>query len=236
MNDKFFFTGATSLGIRTNSDMDMGSSIRSWAWQDPYPWAYNFIDFLAYPSYDATAWKEKWAERQKYLSSFLTWTTEIYNDIRYPAWWFYGSTGYIDLQLPNTWGETPIDYFEECISFLDVWCYLEWVWNAFKDWILPDYSINWNGETFNCVMWWTGGIYSWSTAGNQSISLVQRFANIVSIVNPLPPPEWSEVCLFSWEKETVDYWNGWVNIFDMFLVLATLVPIIFFTHHKKWSE
>lgn len=109
--------------------------------------------------------------------------------------WWTGSTG------------TGTGIFDDC-WFLEVWCYLEAIWGQitwFFDYLFPEISFSGSADT--CMSW------SISSTG----SYMQKFANIIAIINPIPPDEWSVICTLFWTW-LVDYQSaiGTGNFFTVY--------------------
>lgn len=105
----------------------------------------------------------------------------------------------------------------ECDLKLDfVWffgCTINWLYNSVVDWIkwlfnyfLPD--ISFSGQFDSC-----GSFSSGST-----VSISQRFANIIAIINFIPPEDWTTICTIYWPQE-IHYWALWPeeNFFEKYI-------------------
>lgn len=128
--------------------------------------------------------------------------------------------------LPNWLGATSISeinqtgsiitwsgYFDNC-NTVDVWCYMKWFYNWIKDWLyqfftqfVPDFSFSWNFDS--C------GSFS---SGNTSQTTYQKLGNVIALINPFPPSDWSEICTIFWPR-TIVYWVMWPeqNFFQKYI-------------------
>lgn len=124
-----------------------------------------------------------------------------------------GSTAYVSWNtLPiwfnSTWslssfentgeGTGSTDYYEDCTSFVDVWCYVKWFWN-FLYW-----SITWFFDSFLPDISFSGSFDSCGTYDSNTGSIMQKFANVIAIVNPIPIEDWWSVCTI-WGSKTIEY-------------------------------
>lgn len=163
-----------------------------------------------------------------------------------PAWYFYGSSWYTNVETSTGTTGTWTDYFSDCSSFLDVGCYISWFW----DWVTWTIS-GWFVSLFPDVSWsaaYTNGCSSWSwwTWSNLSWSwiwYIEKLQTFMLVVIPLSPPEWTEYCLLWWFTWTIEYqkyvpsdmknqveWYG--SIFDViFLLLMGYIMIATIMRH-----
>lgn len=168
-------------------------------WWDNYNQSPNVKYQFAFRPMSITS---NWGNTQV-LSDYLRWWTWTSLDYYLPTW--LGSTGIISSNWDETWSWswswswTTVDYFVDCESFLDVWCYIDWFFtgifdkiNDYIDSLLPDISFSW--EFNSCWEYST-----WST-----VWIMQKFANWIAILNPFPPSDGSIVCTLWWPR-TVDY-------------------------------
>lgn len=166
------------------------------------------------------------------LTNFQTWRLYDWNITGTMVWEFFSSTGATDnvwiptipsiLSLSSiendwwTWNildpEEPVDYFVDCSSYLDVWCYISWFWDwitdkisSFFDWLFP--TINFSGWTNTCYVEWEN---EWFTGTGYAIGYLQKVANIFALVIPLPPEEWEQICTFDW-LQTMEYRREYVG-------------------------
>lgn len=132
---------------------------------------------------------------------FMWWTWSLqyvwWNTLPMHFWYSIQDNTYSTWWTDEPWSQT--DYFEDCGSFLDVWCYVsgffDWIVDkitGFFDYLFPDISFNWS---FNSC---------WTFDDSEAIWLFQRFANIIAFINPFPPEETIEICTIYWPK-TISY-------------------------------
>lgn len=133
-------------------------------------------------------------------------TPTSYYDYFWAIWYYSWSWG--------TWSTTT-DYFADCTSFLDVGCYVAWAYNGIVDkaatfrdsvfsWLLGlldpfRVNISWNQPLDTCGV----GIGTWSTSGSW-VGVIQRMTNVLHVLNPMAPSEWSSICTLWWPW-TVQY-------------------------------
>ena len=201
VNQKEVFTGSNALWIKISNN----------AWFSPkYFWGayrYDFNDALNYSNEENAFISDM---RQNYLKQFLTWVTLDTPDIHYPMWYYFWSKWVYIPGWSWTWSTW---FFGNCTSFINVWCYIQWLYNATISFLWSFFpSIEWTGNSSSCIS------FSWSTASgvvspvsySWSNSYLQNVVNLFSLAMPLPPPEWSDVCLLWWSDI---WWNiySWAN-------------------------
>lgn len=119
---------------------------------------------------------------------------------------FLNSQGWTIWQLP--WASGSI--FDECNSFLDVWCYIGAIWNAIESFItdnlFPD--ISFSGDFNSCGSW-----------SKSSGTYMQKLWNLIAIINPIPPQNNTVVCTPFWSG-AIKYqgliWSWWLNFFSVY--------------------
>lgn len=119
----------------------------------------------------------------------------IYHQIRaetgtgtdYLPTWFgaTSSTSYIDISA-GTWstGSWWID-FSAC-GTVQIWCYVSIISNYIYNKFFP--TINFTGDFNSC-----------SSGSTMNDSVIQKIANIISMVNPYPPPDGTIICSIFWD-------------------------------------
>lgn len=177
-------------------------------------------------------WSGSTLPLESILSDFYTWDPNV-------DYTMTGSTG---------GGSTWSGIFDDC-SALQIGCYIEKSYYAIRDWIggfFPDISFSWE---FNACG-------SWSTISSTG-SYLQKFANVIAIVNPFPPEEWTNLCLlvvWSWvldyqrlipeENFFAHYIPGevpmlegdgrvvyWQTVVDIFVIIVFTMIIFYSKHH-----
>lgn len=179
------------------------SSTWSWYTYSPYQntqlWENEFIDFLSGTGqYTNRTLPMFFASKNKITWQFVTWI----------SWTGTSSSG--------TWSTgLSVDYFASCTWFLEVWCYIKGFFTGVYDTIswffssfFPDISFSW--EFNSCG--------SWSFSSGTNISISQRFANVIAIINPIPPSEGTQICTIFWQK-TISYQLLWPteNFFQKYI-------------------
>lgn len=132
--------------------------------------------------------------------------------------------------LWNGTGST-VDYFAECTSFLDVWCYVKWLYNSviakIGEWIDSLFpNISFSGSFDSCG--------SGSTVSSSG-TYMQRIANVIAIVNPLPPDDGDIICILWWSWQ-VDY-HGLIpqeNFFEHYI--SGVVPQLERSTRIVWDQ
>lgn len=203
LNDKLVFTWSSQYWLKTNTDWDLWWITRWWAWRSPYPWTYIFTWYPFYTSFTGGQYRDVSVQRQAILSQFLTWITETFHDVKYPLWFVYWSTWvqWIDVISPTTW--TWTDFFANCTSFIDVWCYISGFFRGIIStisWYFSSFfpSVSFSGQSSTCLSGSTAGFWS----GIVSISYFQKVVNLFVLLVPIPPPEWWTLCTFSvWQVQ-----------------------------------
>ena len=158
-----------------------------YAWTMPFPYVPNAVYYRFNDQTTTILWSYSWS-----TTYHVNWISNFYNWWNIVAVTSTGSTGW-----GNTWWSGSI-YYEDCGWFSDVWCYVKWFWNfiyASISWLfdifLPDISFSWSFDS--C------GSYDTNTG-----SIMQKFANVIAIVNPIPIEDWWSVCTIWWAK-TIEY-------------------------------
>lgn len=124
--------------------------------------------------------------------------------------WLWTTNWYTTTPPENTWGTNTgtIDYFADCKSFINVWCYIKWAWNNFTWYVwtfFVDISFTWNFD-------------SCATASTESWTTMQKFWNAIAIINPYPVNDWETVCTVWWEKEIhYSYFVPTENFFQKYI-------------------
>lgn len=188
-----------------------------------YPWSGD-SDFPSRDFLLLRAWST-WINT--YASTYFWATDSVYFWSGYVDPWFStGSTG--------TWG-TSIDYFADCTSFLDVWCYIQAFYHSIKDSIYSFFasifpSVSFSGSSSTCASGATSWFWSWIV----SVPYFQKVLNMFSLIIPFPPAEWEYYCSYSNAYSPMTYrrqsnwlvfWASNTNIpdspnwFDLFIIL-----------------
>lgn len=141
---------------------------------------------------------------------------------------FLGATGATVTwsEVDDQWGPATgswTDYFVDCTSFLDVWCYIKWVVNKVSDfisWLFPNISWSWQAST--CVNTENTWSLTSSIAYTGSSVYIQNIVNLFSLMMPLPPPNNSEVCLIWWSE----IWDDiiWSHSWKITIQYAKYIP------------
>lgn len=189
-------------------------------------------------------------QRYWLVSNYLGWFNTPNQWVEESLVSYYGITRFNDLtQTGSWWTWTTIDYYADCTSFLDVWCYIKGSYNAIK-WFFSSLipSIAWQGSMESC---------SWSWVVTQSWILAP-LSNLIAILNPFPPPDGTTICTLIWtqtihyhllvpEKNFFEvYWHWlvppqletsmyvipWQTIIDV-LVIVIFVYLTFNSLHRK---
>lgn len=135
-----------------------------------------------------------------------TWTTL---DAYWVDWinssWYYTSTEtWWTNWTWSTWKFTEW-WYTDCWGFTDILCYVTNTFDWFKNKLFPSISFNWTFDSCDYEVieatWW----------------YMQKFANVISLVNPFPPDEWSQICLLFWWT-----WSMWYQ---------RMIPDENFFHH-----
>lgn len=197
------------------------------------------------PTYQYWTWNRTTASltNDVIIRDFLqwhTWGTQL--TAYWPTWinssyWYSGSVfiGTITESGWTTWSSTwtwfTTGWYDGCSGF-DLWCWLSSTFSGIFSFFVPDTSINWDWETYACNQYTslTGSVVlasTWTT----SLWFLQRFANIISAVKPIPPLQWASVCLFNWDSKTVNY-RPWSQA-DILFILLIIFPLIFSFHLIK---
>jgi len=210
-------------------------------WQTIYSSAYSALA----PTYQYWTWNRSTASltNDSIIRDFLVWTTTwttlsaywttwINSNWQYQSSTFITSTGSTWTWSTWTWSTWISDSWYTDCGTLEVWCYISSTFSWIFSYFFGDVSINWNWQTYECNSYssMTGSDISISS-GTTDLSFFQRFWNIVSLINPLPPLDWSEVCLFSWETKTVTYQPS--TQADIIFILLVIFPILFSFHLIK---
>lgn len=134
-----------------------------------------------------------------------------------------------------TWTWEEVDYFVDCSSFLDVWCYVKWVYDSFYDKIQSLFpNINFAGSWSACPIeeWMQTPI--WYSGSN---TYIQAIADLMAIIAPIPPPEFTEVCLLWWG----DVWDDITAMRTPYGATNGIAPIKYewfwkTEHHVNWTS
>ena len=109
-----------------------------------------------------------WSNIDQTIPQFLSMVSATWSSFN--DWWGTGTT------------RDRFDYSECWV--IEIWCYFDVFTNVigvYLDSFFPDISWTWNFDS--CA--------SWST---DSGSTLQKFANVIAIINPYPPEEWTSIC------------------------------------------
>lgn len=130
------------------------------------------------------------------MDDFIFWTDNSWYMLPYNLFdWFSLSweTIYNDSDF-NNWGGggTGTNYFEECTSFIDVWCYIQGLWNTFYNWISSFFvSIGFTGTFDSCSV-------DFST---DDATFRDKLNNFLAFLNPFMPPAGATICAVWWQEE-----------------------------------
>lgn len=188
--DLFYDTQNLGSLISTNTDF---TTWYSHYWEDT---SVSPVTVKMYAWADATA-----RATDTYITQFLTSFSGAI-DATLPNW--LGATSIITQWQSWTWGTwTGTDFFADCWSFLDVWCYVKWSYEWIKQSIsdffisfMPTFWFSWNFDS-------CGSFASWTTQTTFS-----KFTNIIALINPFPPANNTEICTIFWSR-TIVYWVMW---------------------------
>lgn len=232
--------------------------VSDWVYVKSYIWtAYNNFEgkqvWAVYDFTDLNSWM--WLKITWDLCSFCTYVPKVYRElynnsyISYapantdfswqlwvleflhwlPPWenityWLYDFLWSSWTSISLTWTDIwtwEIDFYKDCTSFLDIWCYVVWTVNKFAYWIWSLFiDLSFQGATDTC--------FSWSTS---SWTYMQKLANLIAVVNPIPPWSWSVICTMFvwtdlWKMESV--WWTWQVIYHRYIpeenIFAMAVP------------
>ena len=154
--------------------------ITNWAYPNWYAnnsgWILSFLYW--WPDYSAPTY---YVEDSGIILDYLSWLTIPSNrPFTTTAPLYYGSSW---STISSSWTTVWSGIFDECWTF-EIGCYLEAIWNQitwFFDSLFPEISFSGN---FNSC--WSGTSSSWT--------YMQKIANMIAIINPIPPEEWEIVC------------------------------------------
>lgn len=227
--------------------------------RDDYYWVRLNDTWYISPKYQWFSWRisfsnPDWSNDQdekiwKAVKEYLSYTGSTWLYISSPLPFMYWTTNYIDGS--STWWTNSwwIDYYSDCTSFIDVWCYIKWSYNSIK-WFFTGLvpSIAWQWSMESCA---------WSGVITQN-GVLAPLSNLIAILNPFPPPGGTTVCTLLWtqiihyhllvpehnffevyahgkvpsELETNMYVMPWQTIIDV-LVIVIFVYLSFSSLHKK---
>ncbi len=194
------------------------------------------------PSIDLEIYDQK-------LNDFFIWNTGSFLDYYMPQWfWWTSSSGATDnIIIPpiNNWTWWLSDgWYDSCNWIVsDFWCYVTATINNTIGNFFPEISFDWSFQSCDFALVNASGWY------------MQRFANVISVINPIPPDEWAPICMyFSWtgtmgyqriipeenffehyvpwalpQVEWIDITPLWQSIFDIFVIFGITVLIF----HRK---
>lgn len=192
---------------------------------------------------------------KKPMADFLLWVSTGTQLTRYlPEWLWVNNT--IVYNSNNTWsinigggtGTTNTgsiintdSWFDSCTSFLEVWCYIKSAFSGATNALFP--NISFNGSFDSCdfemlsMTWW----------------YMQKFANIIAVLNPIPPLSGSTLCMLystgivtyqriipeenffqhyvPWalpQVENIETKVFWQSIFDIIVIFA-MIALLFYT-------
>ena len=172
------------------------SSLHGWDWlqifdritataSPPYWSSYTRLELFGNSSYNTKIWYEAnfsitydniydflknltWSSLDETIPQFLSMVSSTWSTFDFSEWWW---TAWDTFDYSSCW-------------VIEIWCYWDVFTNAlgaYIDLFHPDISWNWNFDS--CA--------SWST---DSGSTLQKFANVIAIINPYPPEEWTSIC------------------------------------------
>ncbi len=187
-----------SLGTNTQQWV-FTNSVYSKTWQTNATASYRVYDKYERECYSYSSCQKPVPNSDIYIRDFQVSTgyTEYVSWYTLPMW--FNSTWSLTTFENNTWtSNTWSEYYANCTWFTDFWCYIEgfgnfiyWSISWFFDIFLPDISFTWSFDS--C---WT---YNSNTG-----SIMQKFANVIAIINPIPIEDWLSVCTIWWSK-TIEY-------------------------------
>lgn len=135
-------------------------------------------------------------QRYWLVSNYLGWFNTPNQWVEESLVSYYGITKFNDLTSGSWWTGTTVDYYADCTNIVtDIWCYVKGSYNAIV-WFFRSFvpSIAWSGSMEWCV---GSGVVTQS-------GILAPLSDLISLLNPFPPPEWTIVCTLLWPS-TIRY-------------------------------
>lgn len=108
----------------------------------------------------------------------------------------------------STWSITDW-WYTDCEWFTDIMCYVRGTIDGITNALFPEITFNGSFQSCDYQVQWSTGSY------------MQRFANIIAVVNPIPPSSGSTICML---------WNTWTVTYQRIIPDEN-----FFEHYVPWA-